>query len=185
MKDTVKQDCEMCNFGVNSSFWPWRSFLCQQLWATLMDDTPSLVSIGSWRSQWLQNDYWVMAVRHGQFRPFHKVWLLRDDCMKFHKVRTNLAKTWQNMTQMLLNVALFRAHVHLLFLVATGGKSQNTGSCRGLPIFCDVYIFEKLDPNVSKCESNIICKWAHHQSWETTSPWPYQDVMSDECVLCI
>ena len=96
--------------------------LCQQLWAILMYDTPSLVSIGLWRSQSLQNDYWVMAVRHGQFRPFHKVWLLRDDCMKFHKVRTNLAKTWQNMTQMLLNVALLRAHVHLLFLVATGGR---------------------------------------------------------------
>ena len=84
---------------------------------------------------------------HGQFRPFHKVWLLRDDCMKFHfKVRTNLAKTWQNMTQMLLNVALLRAHVHLL-QGRNRLQSQNTGLHRSSNfLWC---IFEKLD--ISKC----------------------------------
>lgn len=150
----------MCKIlGSIASFWPWRSFLYQQLWATLMDDTPSLVVfIGLWRSQSLQNDYWVMAVRHGQFRPFHKVWLLRADCMKLDfKVRTNLAKTWQNMTQMLLNVALLRAHIHLL-QGRNRWQSQNTVLHRSPNFLWYIYIY------IQKIRSKCIQMWIQYHS---------------------
>ena len=149
-----------------------------------MYDTPSLVSIGLWRSQWLQNDYWVMAkswtiptIPQGLAS---ERWLHEVPLQGSNKLSQDVTKHDANAPERSPPQGPRTPVPGLQWL-----QSQNTGSCIGLPIFCDVYIFEKLDPNVSTCESNIICKWTHHQSWETTSPWPHQDVMSDECVLCI
>ena len=116
------------------------SYTCQKLWATLMYDTPSLVFLLACE----EVNHYKMTTESWQAKSWTiptipQTWLLRADCMKFHfSVRTNLAKTWQNMTQMLLNVALLRAHVHLL--QAQWLQSQNTGLHRSSNFLWCIYI---------------------------------------------